>query len=147
MISDGATFEAVRNGRALGDQEPITSEQLWDYVAKKMAHKPYKALGMDLPHRKRKARDKRVRELIEIGRKMEQARIQGRDVGRENLMAIRGRQIDAAHGDVISRLDAELKKILDKAPKVMSRKELDLRQNYAQIATTTVTSQSPRPLS
>lgn len=78
---------------------------------------------------------------------MEQARIQGRDVGRENLMAFRGRQIDAAHGDVISRLDAELKKILDKAPKVMSRKELDLRQNYAQIATTTVTSQSPRPLS
>lgn len=61
MISDGATFEAVRNGRALGDQEPITSEQLWDYVAKKMAHKPYKALGMDLPHRKRKARDKRNR--------------------------------------------------------------------------------------
>lgn len=64
---------------------------------------------------------------------MEQARIQGRDVGRENLMAIRGRQIDVAHGDVIGRLDAELKKILDKAPKVMSRKELDLRLKYVQI--------------
>ncbi|BAU39782.1 TrwC relaxase (plasmid) [Acetobacter pasteurianus NBRC 101655] len=142
MISDGATFEAVRNGRALGDQEPITSDQLWDYVAKKMAHKPYKALGMDLPYRKKKDRDKRVRELVDIGRKIEKARIEGRDIGRENQMALRGRQINAAHSDLISRLDNELKKILEQAPEVMSRQEKDIRQRYAKIVTMTPSGQS-----
>lgn len=142
MISDGATFEAVRNGRALGDQEPITSDQLWDYVAKKMAHKPYKALGMDLPYRKKKDRDQRVRELIEIGRKVEKARLEGRDIGRENQMALRGRQINAAHADLIRRLDNELKKILEQAPEVMSRQEKDIRQRYAKIVTKRPSGQS-----
>ncbi len=142
MISDGATFEAVRNGRALGDQEPITSDQLWDYVAKKMAHKPYKALGMDLPYRKKKDRDQRVRELIEIGRKVEKARLEGRDIGRENQMALRGRQINATHADLIRRLDNELKKILEQAPEVMSRQEKDIRQRYAKIVTKRPSGQS-----
>ena len=29
MISEAAVFEAVRQRRPLGDQEPITSQDLW----------------------------------------------------------------------------------------------------------------------
>ncbi|MBO1360326.1 relaxase domain-containing protein [Acetobacter sacchari] len=131
MIADGATFEAVRNGRALGDQTPITSDDLWNYVARKMAHKPYKALGMDLPHRKRQDRDKRVRELIDVGRKIEQARRDGRDPGQENRIAVRGRQLQKEHGGLIARLDNELRQIMERAPVVMSERELSLRREWA----------------
>ncbi|GEN61484.1 hypothetical protein ANI02nite_33680 [Acetobacter nitrogenifigens DSM 23921 = NBRC 105050] len=131
MIADGATFEAVRNGRALGDQTSITSEDLWDHVARRMAHKPYKALGMDLPHRKRKDRDQRVRELIDVGRKMEQARREGRDPGQENKIAVRGRQIQKEHGGLIAKLDAELRQIMEHAQIVMSEREVSLRRERA----------------
>jgi hypothetical protein len=45
MISDEATFDAVRSRRALGDLTPIKAEDMWDKVAEDMAAKPYKALG------------------------------------------------------------------------------------------------------
>ena len=48
MISEGALFEAERRGQALGDNTPITKENLWTRAAKDLSYKPYKALGMDL---------------------------------------------------------------------------------------------------
>ncbi len=61
LISDEATFEAVRNRRALGDQTPVTAEDMWDKVAGDVATKPYKALGMDLLQTTREDRDRTIR--------------------------------------------------------------------------------------
>lgn len=57
-------------------------------------------------------------------------------------MALRGRQINAAHPDLIRRLDSELKKILEQAPEVMSRQEKDIRHQYAKIVTMKPSGQS-----
>lgn len=68
MISDGATLKRFATAALweIKNQSRVTSCGImllkrWRMFAK--------ALGMDLPYRKKKDRDQRVRELIEIGRK------------------------------------------------------------------------------
>lgn len=131
MISDAATFEAVRNQRALGDSNPITSDDLWDHVAKKMAHKPYKALGMDLVARTRKARDARIRELITLGRMQETMAKEGRSYGREIVLKAQARQAERSHGTRLAEIDAKLQDIIRNAPAIMSSTERALRSERA----------------
>nr|WP_242407718.1 AAA family ATPase [Komagataeibacter intermedius] len=131
MISDGATFEAVRNQRALGDMTPITSDDLWDHVAKKMAHKPYKSLGTDLVARTRKARDARIRELIALGRMQETLAKEGRPYGREIVLKTQARHAERSHGARLVEIDARLRTMIRDAPAVMTHAEKMLRSERA----------------
>jgi hypothetical protein len=83
MISDEATFDAVRRQRALGDLKPITVEDMWTKVALDMAAKPYKALGMDLLQATREGREQAVRVFMQEAHRMERLEQAGHDVGRE----------------------------------------------------------------
>jgi hypothetical protein len=83
MISDEATFDAVRSRRALGDLTPIKAEDMWSKVAEDMAAKPYKALGMDLMQAAREDRELAVRSFMAAGHRVETMELQGRNLGRE----------------------------------------------------------------
>ncbi|WP_029604388.1 MobF family relaxase [Kozakia baliensis] len=131
MISDAATFEAVRSKRALGDATKITSDDLWKHVASKMAHKPYKSLGMDLQHRRLEDRDKRVRELIVLGQRMETAEKQGRDLAQEARLTIRARQAERQSPRRLAEIDAQIRQLLKDVPVLMSDREQKLRRERA----------------
>ncbi len=97
MISDEATFDAVRSRRALGDLTPIKAEDMWDKVAGDMAAKPYKALGMDLLQAAREDREMAVRAFMQGGHKLEAMDLEGRNLGRE----VRDRlQAEAVRGSI-----------------------------------------------
>jgi hypothetical protein len=83
MISDEATFDAVRSRRALGDLTPIRAEDMWEKVAGDMAAKPYKALGMDLLQAAREDREMARRAFMKDGHKLEVMDVDGRNLGRE----------------------------------------------------------------
>jgi len=83
LISDEATFDAVRSRRALGDLTPITAEDMWTKVAVNMAAKPYKALGMDLLQAAREDREMAVQAFMQTGHRLETMEQQGRNLGRE----------------------------------------------------------------
>jgi hypothetical protein len=83
MISDEATFDAVRSRRALGDLTPIKAEDMWDKVAEDMAAKPYKALGMDLLQAAREDHEMAVQAFMQAGHRMETMEAEGRNIGRE----------------------------------------------------------------
>ena len=71
MISDEATFDAVRSRRALGDLTPINAGDMWSKVAEDMAAKPYKALGTDLLQAAQDDREAAVRAFVQAGHKLE----------------------------------------------------------------------------
>jgi hypothetical protein len=97
MISDEATFEAVRNRRALGDLTPVAAADMWDKVAGDMAAKPYKALGMDLLQAAREDRELAVQAFMQTGHTLETMDFEGRNLGRE----LRDRlQAEAVRGSV-----------------------------------------------
>ena len=97
MISDEATFDAVRSRRALGDLTPITAADMWDKVAGDMASKPYKALGMDLLQAAREDRELAVRAFMRTGHVLETMDLEGRNFGRE----VRDRlQAEAVRGSI-----------------------------------------------
>jgi hypothetical protein len=83
VISDEATFDAVRSRRALGDLTPIKAEDMWSKVAEDMAAKPYKALGTDLLQAAREDRDLAVQSFMAAGHRVETMELQGRSLGRE----------------------------------------------------------------
>jgi hypothetical protein len=84
MIADGATFEAVRNKRAIGDITPVSSEMLWDHVALAMASKPYKALGMDLSAAARRDRNQTIENAMRFDHIKDSMAAGGRSLGREH---------------------------------------------------------------
>jgi hypothetical protein len=108
MISDEATFDAVRSRRALGDLTPITAEDMWSKVAEDMATKPYKALGIDLLEAAQEDREVAVRSFMASGHRMETMELQGRSLGRE---ARNRMQADAVHKSIpalIAALDRSI---------------------------------------
>jgi len=127
MISDAATFETVRNKRALGDATPVTSDDLWNHVAANLANKPYKALGMDLPAKTRADRDQRVRDLIRFGQMQENLAREGRDLGRETMLKVQARQLERSAPDRLAEIDRALRVILADVPSRMSQAERQLR--------------------
>jgi hypothetical protein len=104
MISDEATFDAVRSRRAVGDLTPIKAKEMWDKVAEDMAAKPYKALGMDLLHAAREDREMAVQSFMQARHRMETMELGGRSIGRE----LRGRMHAEAVRNSISALIASL---------------------------------------
>jgi hypothetical protein len=97
MISDEATFDAVRSRRALGDMAPINAEDMWNKVAMDMAAKPYKALGTDLLQAVREDREMAMQTFMQTGHKLETMELEGRNLGRE----VRDRmQAEAIRGNI-----------------------------------------------
>jgi len=144
MISDAATFEAVRSGRALGDQTEITSDDLWNHVARGMSEKPYKALGMDLLLPNAEARDRHVRELIHLGRLQERAEASGEDLGGEIRRQVQARTLEKTAGAGLETLDRRIRSLLEANRAAMSQEELDLRlRRAAMVRPTTDRSASP----
>lgn len=127
MVADGATFEAVRNKRALGDLAPVTSEQLWDHVAAAMASKPYKALGMDLAALVREDRARAVETLMRAGHLSETMKAAGQSLGREVRMRQQAEAVQQYIPKHIAALDAAIARGLTEGPK-MSSTELHLRK-------------------
>ena len=83
MVSEAATLEAIKRGRALGDPTPITPETLWDRVGEDMAAKPYKALGIDLLQGAREGREMAIDAFIAQSHRLQTLEAEGREVGRE----------------------------------------------------------------
>ena len=108
MISEAATFEAVKRGRALGDATPITSEDLWAKAAEGLAQKPYKPLGSDLLSDIREGREKATLSFIRFQHMVETAEHQGRDLGREIREHRQAVALQAAMPRSIAALDAAL---------------------------------------
>ena len=83
MVSEAATLEAIKRGRALGDPTPITPETLWERVGEDMAAKPYKALGIDLLQGAREGREMAIDAFIAQSHRLQTLEAEGREVGRE----------------------------------------------------------------
>ena len=109
MVSEAATLEAVKRGRALGDLTPITSETLWNRVGEDMAAKPYKALGIDLLQGAREGREMAINAFIAQSHRLQTLEADRRNVGRE----VRQRQqAEAIRGSLprhIAALDEALR--------------------------------------
>lgn len=108
MISEAATFEAIKRGMALGDTTPIASEDLWARVALDLSQKPYKPLGSDLLAHVQQDREKAVDTFIRFEQTRQMAELQGRDPGRELRLR---RQADAIRDSLplhIAALDEAL---------------------------------------
>jgi len=90
IISEAATFEAVKRERALGDRAEITPQHLWDRVAADMSEKPYKALGVDLVAAIERGQQADVDRFIRTEHRVFTQKAAGRDHGTE----LRGRLRD-----------------------------------------------------
>ncbi|WP_254066587.1 MobF family relaxase [Acidisoma sp. S159] len=108
MISDEATFDAVRNRRALGDLTPIKAEDMWSKVAEDMAAKPYKALGMDLMQAAREDRELAVRSFMAAGHRVETMELQGRNLGREARDRMQAEAVRKSIPALIASLDGAI---------------------------------------
>jgi hypothetical protein len=140
MISDEATFDAVRSRRALGDLTPIKPEDMWSKVAEDMAAKPYKALGMDLLQAAREDRELAVQSFMAAGHRMETMELHGRSLGRElrdrmqaeavrknipALIASLDRSIAAAETTLTGMTDREAHLRSVRVDAELSRREID----------------------
>ncbi|MCP1274440.1 relaxase domain-containing protein [Gluconobacter albidus] len=139
MISDGATFEAVRNGRALGDTTEITSDDLWNHVAKGMSNKPYKALGMDLPFTSQEEREKHVQELIRLGKMQEEMAQDGRDYGREVANRVQAITVAKMAAPRLKVIDEQIEALLAQRGAAPSEAEQTLRKNRIALAQSVTT--------
>ena len=108
MISDEATFDAVRSRRALGDLTPIKVEDMWSKVAEDMAAKPYKALGMDLLQATREDRDLAVRSFMQAGHRLETTELDGRNLGREARDQIQAEAVRKSIPALLAALDRSI---------------------------------------
>lgn len=90
FVSEAALFDTVRNGRALGDTTPITSEDLWDRLAEDMSRAPEKRLGMDLVEAARDGQVDALRRLAEVEHRIEALSADGYDFGDEHQERMRG---------------------------------------------------------
>ena len=109
MVSEAATLEAVKRGRALGDPTPITPETLWTRVGEDLAAKPYKALGIDLLRSAREGREMAIDAFIAQSHRLQTLEADGRDVGREVRLR---QQAEAVRGSLprhIAALDEALR--------------------------------------
>ncbi len=96
IISEAATFEAVRRGKALGDREPILSEHLWDRAAKDMSEKPYKSLAGDLVEAIERGQEADVDRFIRTEHRVFTQKVAGRDHGAELTSRMRQQEVRRA---------------------------------------------------
>ena len=96
IISEAATFEAVRRGRALGDRAPILSEHLWERVAKDMSDKPYKSLAGDLMEAIERGQEADVDRFIRTEHRVFTQKAAGRDHAAELAIRLRRQEVRRA---------------------------------------------------
>ncbi|QDD96932.1 MobF family relaxase [Roseomonas mucosa] len=111
LISEAATFEAIKRGRALGDATPITSEDLWAKAAEGLSQKPYKPLGSDLLEEMRASREKATSALIHFSHRVEMAEHQGRNFAGEVRDHREAMAIQAAMPRNLAALDEALRQM------------------------------------
>jgi TrwC relaxase/AAA domain len=128
MISDEATFDAVRNRRVLGDLTPIKAEDMWDKVAEDMAAKPYKALGMDLLQAAREDREMAVLSFMQAGHRVETMEADGRSIGRELRERMHAEAVRHGIPTLIASLDHAIAAIETTLTGPVSDQEAHLRR-------------------
>jgi len=99
VISEAALFEAVKRSRAVGDREPITTEDLWEQAAKDMSDKPYKSLALDLVEAIKRNREEEVDRFIRTEHRV----FAQRAAGRNHAGELRSRQRDAEVRAVLAK--------------------------------------------
>ncbi len=108
MIAEAAVLEAERHRQALGDITPITTENLWERVAKDMSEKPYKALGIDLLASARRDRERAVDAFIADHHALETAEFADPDFGRKAVKRVHAEVIEARLSRHLAALDHAL---------------------------------------
>ena len=127
MISDEATFDALKRGRALGDLTPIKAEDMWDLVAADMAAKPYKALGMDLQQAVREGREQAVRAFMREAHRAEQLEAAGIDVGQEMRRRAQAETVRGSIPALLTSLDQAIQAAETSLTGPMTGQEAHLR--------------------
>ena len=96
IISEAATFEAVKRTRALGDRAEITPQHLWDQVAADMSEKPYKSLGIDLVAAIERGQEADVDRFIRTEHRVFTQKAAGRDHSTELRARLRKQEVRRA---------------------------------------------------
>jgi hypothetical protein len=73
LVSKAAMIEAVQHSRPMGDQRPITDDDLWAQVAKDMSQQPTKSLALDLLSNVLDRREAQIDDLLRLDRKLQTA--------------------------------------------------------------------------
>ena len=108
IISEAATFEAVKRKRAVGDRDEITPRHLWDQVAADMSEKPYKALGIDLVAAIERGQEADVDRFIRTEHRVFTQKVAGRNHGKELHARLREQEVRRALQKHIKPLTAAL---------------------------------------
>jgi hypothetical protein len=108
MVSEAAVHEAVKTSRPLGDDKPVTIDDLWGQVAEDMSQKPYKSLGVDLLSQIRRDHEKAVDLFTRIDHRIQSQALQGRDHRREIRDRLRAEAIRRALAGQIDALGAAI---------------------------------------
>ena len=109
MISEGALFEAERRRQALGDNTPITKENLWTRAAEDLSYKPYKALGIDLLAASQRGREKARDTFAQLNFWIEDAMHQDPATAIKVADKVRAEAVDASLGRQRRGFDAAIK--------------------------------------
>ena len=109
MISEGALFEAERRRQALGDNTPITKENLWMRAAEDLSFKPYKALGIDLLAASQRDRERARDTFAQLNHWIEDAMHQDPGTAVKVADKVRAEVIDASLGRQRRGLDAAMR--------------------------------------
>ncbi|GAV34202.1 ATP-dependent RecD-like DNA helicase [Roseomonas sp. TAS13] len=112
IVSEAATLEAVKRGRALGDATPINAQTLWDRVGEDMAAKPYKALGIDLLRDASEGREMAIGSFIAQSHRFQSLEAEGRNLGREVRQRRQAEAVRASLPRHIAALDEALRRNL-----------------------------------
>ena len=109
MVAEAAQYEAVRRNRVLGDQTPITPDDLWGHTAKEMSAKPYKPLATDLMDRIRRDREDAVVAFLQGEHLIHVEEHMGRNLGSEAKDRIRAHAQRRTIGRQIGALDVAIR--------------------------------------
>ena len=110
MVAEWAEREAERMSRPLGDQREITEADLWKRVARNMAAKPYKALGIDLADQVRRGQDAAYDRFIRSDIRIQRQQAEGRDHGAEFAKWRQDRVVRRALERQVAALDAAIQR-------------------------------------
>jgi hypothetical protein len=113
MISEAAVHEAVKTSRPLGDDTPITADNLWQRVAADMSAKPYKPLASDLLTQLRRDHEKTVDRFTRLDRRIQSQELEGRDHRREIQERLRAEAVRRALAGQIGALTEAINRNVD----------------------------------
>jgi hypothetical protein len=108
VVAEGAVHEAIKHARSLGDQAPVTTDDLFDQIARDMAKRPYKSLATDLINAIHRDSEAATRDWILHDHAEQSAERQGRDVGAEARERLRRERLQQALAKHVVAIDAAL---------------------------------------